>query len=279
MNSWPVWQTRILRCLWAILKNSRSKLVAVERVVFTELIEMWNCQCTEAWRLLMLSHESPRECMTYPTAWWIYQWWIITECLLHPTLAQGDGTFGWFGCANLLSRCRGQRGGMRTVAVSRETCNLDLSSWNMQTNLFLCQMATTPCVMLAKVEVPGLTLRSVLVHGEAAGQLCTAVHRGELFLIVLVGPLKMHFSELASMLWFFGDALDFWKEPEALIRASLDFQGRSCTLPAEELICSTWQAPFCWVNLWVAFKPRSCIIRRFHLRLCVRRYYIYYYIS
>ena len=40
--------------------------------------------------------------------------------------------------------------------------------------------------MLAKVEVPGLTLRSVLVHGEAAGQLCTAVHGGELFLVVLV---------------------------------------------------------------------------------------------
>ena len=56
----------------------------------------------------------------------------------------------------------------------------------MQTNLFLCHMATTPCLMLTKVEVPGLTLRSVLVHGEAAGQLCTAVHGGELFLVVLV---------------------------------------------------------------------------------------------
>ena len=57
--------------------------------------------------------------------------------------------------------------------------------------------------MLTKVEVPGLTLRSVLVHGEVTGQLCAAVQGGELFLVVLV-QVRPNFDgqeyELASML-------------------------------------------------------------------------------
>ena len=87
-------QTRILRCLWAILKNSRSKLVAVERVVFTypQLLRVWNGWPPGVWRsevwngrltivdLFHLDHFRPFyafTCMMMILDLWILRFWNV----------------------------------------------------------------------------------------------------------------------------------------------------------------------------------------------------------